>query len=124
MSDKAARDARKSPTSHDEVEFSFSSGGATYAVLDEYVSNGLVFTIQSLAFEPKAGFEGGDRWAATVSPDDGRPDEIITLQSNPKRDAELKNAAAHIEKHGPIPNSKLVKSGRAYYFRKVDPKKN
>ena len=52
-----------------------------------------------------------------------RPDEIITLQSNEKRDARSRETAStHIAKQGPIPNTKLVKSGRAYYFRKVDTK--
>ena len=53
-----------------------------------------------------------------VQANDARPEEIITLQSNDGRDAELYAAAAHIEKHGPIHNTKLVKSGKAYYFRK------
>lgn len=119
MSTKNSREARESTTSRDEVEFSFSSG-AVYADLDEYLAKGLIFTIRSIAFEPNAGYEGADRWAITIAPDDGRPDEIITLQSNAKRDAELKAAAAHIAKHGPMPNIKLVKSGKAYYFRKAD----
>jgi hypothetical protein len=119
---RTAREARISTTAHDEAEFSFSSGGDAYADLDEYIAKGLVFTIKDAAFQPQAGYEGANRWAITVSPDDGRPDEIITLQSNEKRDAELKAAAAHIAKHGPISNTKLVKSGKAYYFRKADVK--
>jgi hypothetical protein len=102
-----------------DAEFSFSSG-ALYGDKDEYVAKGLIFTIKAVAFQPTAGYDGADRWAVTVSPDDGRPDEIITLQSNQNRDAELKAAAAHITKHGQIRNTKLVKSSKAYYFRKAE----
>src|SRR5690349_13170854 len=96
--------------------FSFSSG-VLYADKDEYIGKGLVFTINAIEFQEKAGFEQTDRWAVMVTVDDGRPDEIITLQSNERRDAELRAAADHIAKHGPIPNTQLVKSGKAYYFR-------
>ena len=65
----------------------------------------------------KPASRGADRWAIYVQANDARPEEIITLQSNDERDAELYAAAAHIEKHGPIRNTKLVKSGKAYYFR-------
>ncbi len=116
MKSQAARSERASTTPHDAAEFSFSSG-AVYADKDEYIAKNLVVTINAIEFQPKGGFEGADRWAVTVSPDDGRPDEIITLQSNEGRDAELRAAAEHVAKHGPIYNVKLVKSGRAYYFR-------
>ncbi len=105
-------------TSREETEFSFSSA-TPYADKDEYLSKNLVFTIKAIDYQENAGYEGADRWAATVSPNDGRPDEIITLQANEKRDAELQAAAAHIAKRGPIANTKLVKSGKAYYFRKA-----
>ena len=100
----------------DSTGFSF-SGGPLWAEKDEYIAKGLSFSMNQVEHQPKAGFEGADRWAITVSVDDGRPDEIITLQSNEGRDAELKAAAAHIAKHGPIHNVKLVKRGKAYYFR-------
>jgi hypothetical protein len=111
--------AERASTSHDSTEFSFSSV-PLYAEKDEYLAKTLIFTIKEIEFQENAGFEEGtDRWAVTVSPNDGRPDEIITLQANEKRDAELEAAAAHIKEHGPIPNHKLVKSGKAYYFRKA-----
>jgi hypothetical protein len=103
---------------HGGPEFSFSAG-VLYADKDEYLAKGLVFTIKSIEFQEAGGFEDTDRWAITVSVDDGRPDEIITLQSNEARDAELKAAAGHIAKCGPIRNTQLVKPGKAFYFRKV-----
>ncbi len=118
MSAKNSRETRESTTSHDEVEFSFSSG-AEYADKDEYVTKRLVFAITVIEFQEGAGYEGADRWSITVSPEDGQPDEIIELQSNDKRDAQLRAAAEHIAKHGPIVNTRLVKSGKAYYFRKA-----
>jgi hypothetical protein len=104
---------------HDGPEFSFSTG-LLYADKDEYLAKGLVFTIKSIEYQKGAGFDNRDRWSATISLADGRPDEIITLQANDKRDAELRAAATHIEKHGPIGSTKLVKSGKAYYFRKAE----
>lgn len=109
---------RTSTSSHDATEFSFSSG-ALYADKDEYIAKNLTFTIKAIEYQKGTGFEGADRWSVIVCPNDGRPDEIITLQANEKRDAELQAAADHIEKHGPIGNTKLVKSGKAYYFRKA-----
>ncbi|MGA8534266.1 MAG: hypothetical protein WB615_09190 [Candidatus Tumulicola sp.] len=112
--------ARKpsSPPANGAAEFLFSSG-ILYADKDEYVEKELVLTINAIEFQKKAGFEQSDRWAVTVTIDDGRPDEIITLPSNEQRDAELQDAAAHIAEHGPICNVQLVKSGKAFYFRNV-----
>ena len=123
MKTETTRDKRAPTTPNGSAEFSFSTG-ALYADKDEYVSKKLVFTINTIEFQEGRGFEGADRWAVTVSVDDGRPDEIITLQSNDERDAELQSAAAHIENHGPIDKTTLVKSGKAYYFRKNDGKSN
>ena len=116
------RAERARTTSSNTTEFSFSTG-AIYADKDEYISKRLIFTIKAIEFQEKRGFEGADRWSVTASFDDDRPDEIVTLQSNNERDAELWAAAAHIENQGPIPNTVLVKSGKAYYFRKADAKK-
>jgi hypothetical protein len=109
---------RASTSSNGTTEFSFSAV-ASYADKDEYVSKNLVFTIKTIEFQEGAGFEGTDRWAVTVAPDDGRPDEIITLQANPKRDDQLKSAKEHIAAHGPLRNVRLTKSGKAYYFDTV-----
>jgi hypothetical protein len=117
MKSELSRGERAS-TTNDTTEFSFSSG-ALYADKDEYIAKNLVFTIKAIEYQKGAGYEGADRWTVMICPKDGRPDEIITLQSNEPRDAELQAAAAHIEKHGPIANTKLVKSGKAYYFRKA-----
>ncbi|HEY1866746.1 MAG TPA: hypothetical protein VGG70_00525 [Candidatus Cybelea sp.] len=115
------RGKRAPAKSNSSAEFSFSTG-ALYADKDELISKKLVFKINAIEFQENRGFEGADRWAISASFDDGRPDEVITLQSNDERDAELQSAAAHIEDHGPIGNTILVKSGKAYYFRKADPK--
>ena len=116
MKTVTARKSRSKNSSQDATEFSFSSA-PLYAEKDEYIAKNLVFTVKAIDYQEKAGFEGSDRWAIRVSPDDGRPDEIITLQANNKRDAELQAAADHIEKRGSIANVKLVKSGKAYYLR-------
>jgi hypothetical protein len=122
-SDKPSTTKRSSPprndpkaTSNGAPEFSFSRG-PLYAEKDEYLAKRLVFTMNTIEFQEKAGVENTDRWAVTVSPDDGRPDEVITLSSNDKRDAELVAATSHIEDHGPIRKCTLVKIGKAYYFR-------
>lgn len=116
MKTAAARNSRSKTTSGDATDFSFSNA-PFYAEKDEYIAKNLIFTLKTIEYQVKAGFEGRDRWAIRVSPDDGRLDEIITLQANTKRDAELQAAADHIEKCGPIANVKLVKSGNAYYLR-------
>jgi hypothetical protein len=102
-------------TSHEVTEFSF-NGVASYADKDEYVAKKLVFDIKKIEFQEKAGFEDSDRWAVSVSPKDDRPDEIITLQSNEGRDAQLYAAQAHLAKAGAIRNLRLVRSGKAFYF--------
>jgi hypothetical protein len=114
----ASRDLGTPIAPRDAAEFSFSKG-PFYADKDEYIAKGLIFIIKSIERQPGAGYEGTDRWAITVTVDDGRPDEIITLQCNEKRDAELEAAAAHIRTHGPIQNAQLVKAGKAYYLRNV-----
>jgi hypothetical protein len=112
------RAKRESVSSNGATEFSFSTG-APYADKDEYISKNLVFTINAIEYQAEAGFEGGPRWSVTVSPSDGRPDEVITLQANPKRDDQLRAARDHIAAHGPIQNIRLTKSGKAYYFDTV-----
>jgi|SRR5579862_9265939 len=118
MSSQATQRKGTSSVPDDQAKFSFSTG-SLYADKDEYVAKGLIFTINAFEFQEKAGFEQADRWAVMVTVNDGRPGEIITLQSNERRDAELHAAADHIAKHGPIRNAQLVKSGKAYYFRNV-----
>src|ERR1700735_1434360 len=98
------------------ARFSFSTA-PLFADKDEYITKRLVFTINAIDFQEKAGFEQTDRWALTVTVDDGRPDELITLPSNEARDAELRSAAESIAQDGPIHNARLVKSGKAYYLR-------
>jgi hypothetical protein len=101
-----------------ESAFSFSSV-PLYADKDEYVAKKLIFTINNIELQEKAGYEAADRWAATVSPKDGRPDEIITLQANEKRDQQLQAARAHLEANGPIYNVQLVKRGKSFYFNTI-----
>jgi hypothetical protein len=118
MKSQTARGKRASTTSRESTEFSFSSV-TLYADKDEYLAKGIGFAVKAIEFQEQAGFEGGDRWAITVCPTDGRPDEIITLQSNAKRDAQLQAAKEHITKRGPISDVRLVKSGKAFYFDTV-----
>jgi hypothetical protein len=101
-----------------ESAFSFSSA-PLYADKDEYVAKKLAFTIKSIEFQKGAGFEGADRFAITVSVNDGRPDEIITLQANEKRDQQLQGAKAHLEAHGSIHNVQLVKRGKTFYLNSI-----
>ncbi len=100
------------------ADFSFSTV-PLYADKDEYVAKKLVFTIKSIEYEEHGGFEGAPRWSTIVSVNDGRPDEIITLQANEKRDQLLQGAKAHLEAHGPIHNVQLVKRGKTFYFNTI-----
>jgi hypothetical protein len=95
--------------------FSFQSV-VPYADKDEYAAKALLFDIESIAFEPNEGFDGKDRWSVRVTPYDGRGEELITLQSNEKRDEQMRRAAAHIQSHGAIKNIRLKRSGKTYYF--------
>ena len=95
--------------------FSFSTVPC-YAEKDEFLAKKLVFTIKSIEYEEHGGFEGAPRWSITVTVDDGRPDEIITLQANEKRDEQLQAAKAYLDANGPIHNVQLAKHGKAFYF--------
>ena len=77
MKTPSARNSRSKTTSGNAADFSFSSG-PLYAEKDEYLAKRLIFTINTFEFQEKAGVEQSDRWAVTVSPDDGRSDEVIT----------------------------------------------
>jgi hypothetical protein len=117
MKAQPARDTRAQSTK-DATEFSFSSG-AKYAVKEDYLAKHVIFAITAIEYQEDAGFDGAPRWAVTVTPDDGETAEIITLQANDKRDSEMRTAADHIAKNGPIRNVRLVKHGKAYYFETV-----
>jgi hypothetical protein len=95
--------------------FSFQSM-LSYADKDEYAAKALLFDIESIAFEPNAGFDGRDRWSIRVATHDGRGAELITLQSNEKRDEQMRRAATHIDSNGAIKNIRLKRSGKTYYF--------
>lgn len=100
-----------------ESESGFSFGeGTIYANKDEYVDKALRFDILEIVFEEGQGFQGADRWKVTVQPHDREDQEIITMGSNPARDAVMDKALNYVVAHGKIPNAKLVKSGNAYYF--------
>ena len=105
----------KSPAQMPDSEFVFETG-PLYAEKDEYIDKGLKFDIHSVVFEPNAGFDGQDRWAIHVAVDDGRAEEIITLQSNERRDEEMRRAQAFIASKGPIRSAHLKRAGKAYYF--------
>jgi hypothetical protein len=94
------------------------SGGAPYADKSEYISKDLAFTVAAITFEPGRGFDGQDRWALTVEPEDNRGQEILTFGCNDKRDDQLKVAQEHISRHGPIVGVRLKRSGKAYYLAK------
>jgi len=117
MKAQPARDTRAQSTK-DATEFSFSSG-AKYAVKEDYLAKHVIFAITAIEYQEDAGFDGAPRWAVTVTPNDGETAEIITLQANDKRDSEMRTAADHIAKNGPIRNVRLVKHGKAYYFETV-----
>ena len=104
------------------ADFSFAWDALRYAKKDQYVANDLAFAINALEFQPGRGYQGTDRWAAFVSPSDGRPDEIITLPTNEKRNAQLQAAKAQIKTRGPIPNLRLVKVDGTFYFRPAEPR--
>jgi hypothetical protein len=101
--------------SEPEPRFSFSTA-PLFSEKDELVAKKLTFTIKSVDFEEHGGFEGAPRWSITIAVDDGRPDELLTLQANEKRDEQLQAAKIHIDAHGPIHNVQLVKRGKAFYL--------
>jgi hypothetical protein len=95
--------------------FSFTAP-APYSDKTELVEKKLTFTILSIEYQQGRGFEGKDRWAVTVAPDDGRGSEVVTLDCNEKRDAELRSAQSAIKRDGPIRSVRLKRSGKAFYF--------
>jgi hypothetical protein len=100
--------------------FSFSAGLLQYANKAEYSANKTVFSVIALEYQPQRGFNGTDRWAATVAHADGKTFEIVTLPANDKRNAQLHAAKAEIEQRGPLSNLILVRSGSAYYIRSAE----
>lgn len=121
MKTSPPRTKRKS-AKQETVDFSFASDAPRYAKKDDYIASDLAFTINALEVQPTRGFQGTDRWAAFVSPNDGRPDEIITLPTNEKRNVQLQAAKVQIETKGPIPNLRLVKVNGTFYFRPAEPR--
>ena len=69
---------------------------------NKFLAKKLVFTIKSIEYEEQAP-EGAPRWSITVTVDDGRPDEIITLQTNEKRDEQLQAPKAYLDANRPNP---------------------
>jgi hypothetical protein len=114
MKQSAVKSSAKPRTGSKEETFTFGPS-ASYANCDEYASKGLLFDILAIAFEPGRGYEGRDRWAVTVKAQDRDP-EVLTLGSNPKRDAKLREAQAYLERSDTIKNVRLRRSGNAYYF--------
>ncbi len=111
-STKTNRTTKVQPEAHN---FVFQSG-LPYADKDEYTAKALVFDIKAISFEPNGGFEGQDRWVLRVLCHDGRGEQLLSLGSNAKRDEQLHNAKAFIEKKGPIKNSRLKLAGKAYFL--------
>jgi len=103
----------------DAAAFAFSFNGARFANKNELVAGNVTFTIAAVEFDANGGFTGDSRWKVTVRRDDTGAFEIITLPSNPKRDAQMQAAAKHIEAKDAIANVRLAKSGKAFYFREA-----
>ena len=114
--------ARKRKRTQETAEFSFSSGIARFADKNDFAASGVRFAIVSVELDPHGGYTGDARWKVTVTRDDTGANEIITLSTNPKRDAQLRDAQDHICKKGPIPGVRLVKRGNAFYFRSAEPR--
>ena len=106
------------PKSSDKEEPFVFSSGIQYADKDEFAEKALSFHIMEIDFQPGAGFDGQDRWAVRVHPED-RIEELITLPSNPKRDEQMRLAQAHIAAKDPIGPVRLKKSGNTFYFENV-----
>jgi|SRR5580700_658911 hypothetical protein len=103
----------------DAAAFAFTFSGARYANKNELVAGNVTFTIAAVEHDPNGGFTGESRWKITVRRDDTGAFEIVTLPSNPKRDAQMQAAAEHIAAKGSIAGVRLAKSGNAYYFREA-----
>jgi hypothetical protein len=107
----------KRKTTAESADFSFSTGAVPYADKAAYVANQVVFNLTALEYQAKRGYNGVDRWAATVMLQDGKTVEVITLPTNDKRNAQLEAAKNYIDANGSIPNLQLAKAGSAFYFR-------
>lgn len=115
MTTKSKRNRRKAPLPHPTgSNFDFSEA-PKFADKDSYVSTSTLFSVNAIELQKGRGYEGGDRWAISISAD-GRPDEIITLGSNAKRDAVMRSAQSFLKQHTVIPSVMLRKSGKAYYL--------
>ncbi len=117
-----AKSTEKSQTTRGNAKgtetFSFGSGTA-YVKPEEIARTGLPFDISSIEFQPNRGFEGRDRWALSIQRPDHDP-EILTLGSNPGRDAQLKEAQAFLERGGSLRNIRLALRGNTYYLNDGD----
>jgi len=117
---KSSTRGKRKKTMQESAPFSFSSGIARYAQKGELVAANVTFSIAAVAFDPGGGFTGQDRWKVSVLRDDNGAAEIITLDANEKRDAQLRAAADHIAANGPIEGVRLVKHGNTFYFRPAE----
>lgn len=106
--------AASSSRSSNGESFSFGSP-KFFSDKEELIEKNIVFTINTIDLEEGRGYEGDDRWALAISME-GRPDEVLTLGKNDRRDTQFHAARDHISKHGPIGNVRLTKSGNAYYL--------
>jgi hypothetical protein len=115
--------ARKKKPTTEAAPFSFSSGRASFADKDALVVQQITFTMTGIELDLGGGFRPGEnRWKAAITRDDTGAPEIISLSCNDRRDAQLRDAKAHIEANGPIPNVRPVKHGNAFYFRPAEPR--
>lgn len=114
--------AKRKKSGQETASFSFSSGVRRYSNKNELVGGNITFAIVAVEFDPGGGFTGQDRWKATITRDDNGVTEIITLDANEKRNAQLRDAKDHIAANGAIPAARLVKRGNAFYFRTAEPR--
>ncbi len=101
--------------------FSFSSEGPLYAKKDQLATEGVAFAIQAIEYDRGGSLNGGDRWKVTILRADNGTTEIVTLDANTKRDAQLEAAKNHLLANRPIQGVRLVKHGNAFYFRTAAP---
>jgi hypothetical protein len=117
---KSSTRGKREKTMQESAPFSFSPGNARYAKKDELVAANVTFSIVAVEFDVGGGFTGQDRWKVSILRDDSGATEIVTLDANEKRDAQLQAAKDHIAANGPIDGVRLVKRGNTFYFRPAE----
>lgn len=106
-----------------DFEDPFAYSGIKYAENKDLAEKKVVFDIIRIEKQHKIFTKDGfteevDQWETTIRQTDGE-EFIVSLTCNEQRDANMIAAAQVIERGGTLAEYRLVKSGRAYYFKRA-----